>query len=83
MVSDHGISHYKKRVVSVHNVEGKYYFEIPEICVAREMLMVTTMPKLPQVVGTGEKGQIHKCCAGIMNEKKHLTKGGAYSRYCG
>ncbi|WP_035074499.1 zinc-dependent metalloprotease [Anditalea andensis] len=43
----------KEGLFKVHEVEGKYYYEIPDSLIGREMLMVTTIAKTAEGIGYG------------------------------
>ncbi|HSJ68616.1 MAG TPA: zinc-dependent metalloprotease [Anditalea sp.] len=43
----------KEGLFSVHEVEGKYFYEIPDSLIGREMLMVTTIAKTAEGIGYG------------------------------
>lgn len=43
----------KEGLFKVHEIKGKYYFEIPDTLIGREMLMVTTIAKTADGIGYG------------------------------
>lgn len=43
----------KEGLFSVHEIDGKYFYEIPDSLIGREMLMVTTIAKTADGIGYG------------------------------
>ena len=43
----------KEGLFTVHELEGKYFYEIPDSLIGREMLMVTTIAKTAEGIGYG------------------------------
>lgn len=43
----------KEGLFTVHELEGKYFYEIPDSLIGREMLMVTTISKTAEGIGYG------------------------------
>ena len=43
----------KEGLFSVHEIEGKYFYEIPDSLIGREMLMVTTIARTAEGIGYG------------------------------
>lgn len=77
VITDKAIS--KTGLFTVHNVEGKYYYEIPEDMLGREMLMVTTIAKTASGIGYGGERTNTQMLRWDKNDKNILLKVVSYS----
>ncbi|NHE56927.1 zinc-dependent metalloprotease [Cyclobacterium plantarum] len=77
VITDKAIS--KSGLFIVHNVEGKYYYEIPEDLLGREMLMVTTIAKTATGIGYGGERTNTQMLRWDKNDKNILLKVVSYS----
>ncbi|SHM36679.1 protein of unknown function [Cyclobacterium lianum] len=77
VITDKAIS--KSGLFTVHNVEGKYYYEIPEEMLGREMLMVTTIARTASGIGYGGERTNTQMLRWDKNDKNILLKVVSYS----